>query len=574
MRPSSLSIKFVFGALLLGTSILGSHNAGAWAPSGSSNIIAEPDCRDEVLSRRVLSHLSRNTHGEKWARQEWGQIESMIQSYMNRCAPQLYKGAFSNIIDYLEMSTIHYDYKLHREIREVSFNFPGDGYVTRGILALKKSKQPRPLVIFKCGLSCDFGNTSMLYTLMVFFDMGPFNVLMIPSNSSASFIKENKLFAIGGLSEGVQLTKIAQHIRSGDWEFSDRVSRIHLFGMSLGGHAALYGSLYADYVDEDANLFTSVLVGCPVVDFKSSLDHVTSDTWLGKLIRRNTLDNTTQILNFVPWFKPYFARDPRFKPKPHELREMVVGGAFNYYKGRTLRNGWSNAPLQDIRFNAESNFWKWMDYSGAPLPLMKTPVYSWAPENDDVVLYKGNSRKLYESDLRLGERRVYKLATAKGGHCAFPAVFGWATTATILNSFFIARSPELLREMEHKIIPLSPKFASRLRVAAHSTRTRITWEAHAKKDYVTLTHQFRDTTCQASPKNPRPCGADRHLRLRLEELHIANEHIPQNDAEAEALTRTLNARIRFVDANGRPLGSTSTPAAFSFIHYGRLEDLN
>ncbi|MEO5667765.1 MAG: alpha/beta hydrolase [Bdellovibrionota bacterium] len=546
----------------------------AWVPSGSANILAKPECHDEVLSKQIFTYLSHRSSGEKWQKQEWGTIEKMIQSFMDRCAGELYKGSFSPLVDYIKMESIEYAYKQHRDIREVSFQFPGDGYITRGILALKKSKTPRPLIIFKCGLSCDMGDTAMLYTLMVFFDMGPFNVLMLPSNTGTSFVKENHVFAVGGVAEGLQVTKIAQYITSGHWKYSDRVSRIHLFGMSLGGHAALYASLYADYIQGDTNLFSSVFVGCPVVDFKSSLDQVTSDTWFYKLLRRTVFGNITDLMRMVPWFDRYYHDDPRFNPNQGKLREMLLGGAFDYYNTRTAKASWANAPLANVRFGKEDNFWKWMDYSSQPLPLMKTPVYVWAPENDDVVLFKSNSRKLFESDARLNERHIYKLSTPRGGHCAFPSVYGWATAATVMNSFFIARSPELLKEVQQRKIVLNPKFVNRIRISGNQIRTRLTWEAAVDKDYITLTNDYAVPTCNANPKVSQPCVGRTQVRIRFDELKISKDMIPETKAEAQGLTRTLNSRIRFIDASGKPIPRSGTPAAILFTDYGKLDDLN
>jgi hypothetical protein len=549
--------------------------AQSYAPTGAANILSPPDCREEAFMQNVIGHLARTGNGDKWNGRNWSDVERIVQRFMDRCSDHLYQGSFSSVIDYLQIRLARYKLREHGDIRLTTFDLKEEGFVVRGILALKPDRKPRPLVIYKCGLGCDLNSTSMLYTLMVFFDMGPFNVLLLPSNLSETYLSENRSFAVGGLAEGLQLTKIAKYIHSGDWQYSHLVSRLHLYGKSLGGHAALYASLYADYVERDKNLFSSVLVGCPVVDFKASLDHITSDSLIAKLLRRFVFKNLREIISLVPWFDQFFFQNPTYKPDANTFKSIVLAGSYEYYRNKTVLTTWANAPLENITFNREENFWKWMDYSQLPIPKMKTPVYLWAPTNDNVVPFRTNSQKLFRSDQSLQERRIYRLHTRAGGHCMFPSVFGWSTTAAILNSFFVAQSPELLHQM--KFIPLrlaANKLDRSFTASSRRWRTGLTWEAHPKKLYVTLRGSYRKVPCHSSSRRISHCRSSSQHRFSFQELGLNPMLAPNTRTEAEALSRTLNSRLRFVDPNGHPLSKTGNPAGLRMLHYGKLNHLD
>jgi len=542
----------------------------AWVPTGATNLMARPQCRAEVLAKKIVERFGSRTE-VSFDTRVWTGVETLIQEFFDECSEDLRRSSLSNLIDYTEMSLVSYDLKNHPQVHEVEFLIPEDGFVVKGLLALKKSKEPLPLVIFKCGLGCNLMDPSMLYTMMVFFDMGPFNVLAIPSNSGSDFVNENRTYAVGGLEEGRQLVQISRYIESGSWKYSKYVSRIHLFGMSLGGHASLYGSLYSDYLRPSGEpLFSSVFVGCPVVDFKKSLQDVTSESIVAKLMRRTVLKNITSMLLVVPFFDKYFiGRDTSYSPSQSELREMLVSGAFDYYKRKTDALSWTMPPFEELRFSNEDTLWNWMNFSNEPVKKMRTPVYVWAPKNDDVVLFDSNAKKLFEADAQMPERRVFKLNTDLGGHCAFPSIFGWSVSSVVMNALFIARSPELVRKMKLETLEIPEgKFGWKNVASLRKWRTDLSWIAVENDKFVTLRSSFREVPCRQTSRSPQRCISVNRTRFTYKEIGLDDSDIPKSAVEAHGFSRWLNARLRFIDSRGAPLDKTGKPAAMRWIRFG------
>jgi hypothetical protein len=554
-------------------------SAWAWVPTGATKLLARPQCRSEVLAKQIVDRFAPRAGAEvSFDTRMWEGVEELIQKFYDDCGDELRRSSLSNILEYTEMSLLTYDVKNHPQIQEVEFFFPEDGIVVRGLLALKKSKKPLPLVIFKCGLSCDLMDPSILYVLMVFFDMGPFHVLALPSNTGESFLKENRIYAVGGLEEGRQLVQIGRLIESGAWKYSDRVSRLHIFGMSLGGHAALYASLYADYLRERGQdserdtkpLFSSVFAGCPVVDFKSALEHITGESFIARLLRKTILANIIDLLQAIPFFASYFENGKTtYNPSQEELRQMLVLGTHDYYKRKTDAVSWTMPPLEGVRFTTPETLWHWMNFSKEAIQKMRNPVFVWAPEDDDVVLYKENSKHLFEADASLPSRKIFKLQTKAGAHCAFPAIFGWSTSSVVMNAFFIARSPELLKEIRIETLPLPKgKFGPKDRASATHWRTDHSWIAVENKDYVTLRSTFREFPCRDNSRSPQRCVSVTQTRFTYAELGLDDSYIPKSSVEAHGFTRWLNYRLRFIEKNKQPLSKTGNPVAMRWIRFG------
>ena len=541
-----------------------------YVPTGYTSTSVSLDCRPSVLQQRIAEHFSKDDYASKTQTEVWSQLEGIIQDYFDRCDGELSRGSPWSLLDYVQMGLIRYNLDEHPQFRRINFLFSGDDLNIRGYLGLKPGKEKRPLVIFQCGLSCHSADPAMLFMAMTFFDMGPFHVLLLPSNSSPEFISDNKVFAIGGLEEGRQLTKMAALIKSGQWDFSKRVSRIHLFGMSLGGHSSLYAALYgARNFPRYQPLFDTVAVGCPVVNLDKSLDHITSESFIARLLRVSLLSEALEALFLIPFFRDMFGDDEAFrKPDETALRTMLKEGALDYYKGATKLFNWHLAPFEDLNVNSAADLWSATNFADWPIGSLETPVFTWAPRDDDVVLFEDNSHHLFEEDKRFAKRRVFRLDTDKGGHCAFPAQFGWRATSAVLNGLFITRSPEILKMRKETVLPLSLKDLGR-KQRAHRRDLRLgyRWIAEANQDSVTLISKFRALNCGGRGRMGRRCFRYAKSRVPYSKIGLSKEHIPPSKVEAEELTRWLNARITLRGKDGRPLTESGNPASLSIVKY-------
>jgi pimeloyl-ACP methyl ester carboxylesterase len=564
------------GVVKLAAVLLGffASSVGAWVPTGAQDLTLRNECRPGSLARRIVDHF-RGAEKLSFDPRVWRQFESIVQSHFNSCGDELQRSSLSNVLDYAEMAMVTYDVSQHPRMQEIRLEISGSDLKVRGFLALQNTVEARPLVIFQCGLTCDLNDPSMLFTLMVYHDMGPFHVLLLPSSSGYQFLKDNRVFAVGGLEEGRHIVDIASQIESGALSWSKYVSRIHLFGMSLGGHSSLYAALYADHLKLQSRLrgplFSSVFVGCPVVDFKPSLEHITGESLIAKLLRRKIFHNVVEMLSFVPFFGQYFdAGDTSFKPSQAQLREMLVSGAWDYYKNRTVREEWGTPPFESLRFARESQLWETMKFSGQPLRHLQTPVYVWAPRNDEVVLFEQNSAQLFREDARLSERRIFRLDTPKGGHCAFPSLYGWAGASAMMNALFLARSPELLEQMRITHIKFPRRLGLSQRASPRRWRTDVTWIAVENKPHISLRMQFREVPCRTGAGGAQRCSGFEFMKFKYSELGLSEDLIPSSAVEAHGLTRWLNARLNLLDKKQSPLSKTDNP---EFLQWRRFSSI-
>ena len=547
-----------------------SLNAYSWIPTGEDNFYVSEDCRPEKLASEVTQHFFRSHAPD--SRSTWAEFEHLLQGYFNRCSDELEDGNITRLLDYAEMSLIKYDYVSHPNFQKVSFFLPSEGMRSFAFLGLKPGNDKRPLVIFQCGLTCNQQDPAMRFVTMLLHDMGPFHVLLMPSNSGQEFITENKVFAMGGLQEGRQLVKIAQIIESGNWEFSERISRIHLFGMSLGGHTAQYAATYADYLKREPwqpPLFSTVAMGCPVVDLKKSIQNITSESVIARLMRKTILANVVGLMSMIPFFDDWLGDKPSsYNPSQSELRAMMVSGVTDYYKDKFNLPGWQMPPFQNISPNSEDDIWNALNFSKEPLDLLKSPVFSWAPQDDEVVLYRDNSKVSYDRDSGSELRRIYNLKTSAGGHCSYPAAYGWKVSSAVFNSLFLSRSPELLERQRTRRVKIPRSILkSKHKASQRRWRVRARWRTFKDKDYAVFESTFQLVPCRNGRRSARRCREYSDLKVPFRMLGLSHRKIANTDVENEALTRWMNARISFETSQFEPLSKVSNPTYFKVVEY-------
>lgn len=540
-------------------------------PIADMDLLLSDECRPQALQTKIIRHFSQNQTSAPEL-ELWTEFERLLQSHFDSCSSELKRQPSIRLLDYSKMSSLEYDFQNHPNFRDVDFDV-GHGRVVRAKLGLKPGAQKRPLVVFQCGMACQPGTFTSHFASIIFHDMGPFHVLVLPSNSSEAFIKRNKTLALGGLEEGKQIARIAAQIMAPGSKFAKHISRVHVQGISLGGHSTYFAALYTQYLEKALGMkrpmLTGVAVGCPVVDLAPSLRHMASDSLIPKILRMTLLKDFTTLLMGIPFFENQGIERVPQKPSGEELYSLVSEGTFDHYRAASLDPSWALPPMENVEIRNQTQLWDASDVSQWPEGLLQRPVFSWAPSDDEIVLFKDNSEKLYNSQRLHSQRQVYKLSTDQGGHCAYAADFGWGTTSAVLNGLFLAQSPELLQRMKEHRRVLSSGESRRLgNASSRKKRESITLEMSVGSDKVKVRSQFREFPCRRfGGRRPGVCSTSKTVSLPISYFGLKKQDIPSTEIEALSLSRRLNIRTTFYNRYGKPISASENPVSIGTTQY-------
>lgn len=544
--------------------------ASSKAPTAEIDLLISPECRPQNLQRKMLRHFQDNSQ-ELPEAELWSEFERIVQSHFDDCGDELKRQPSLRLLDYSEMSSLEYEFDEHPQFQNIEFQIPGKDRVVKAKLGLKPGEQKRPLVIFQCGMACQPGTFTSHFATMIFFDMGPFHVLLLPSNSSEAFIKPNKTLALGGLEEGQQIVHIAKQIMAPESKLSKHVSRIHVHGISLGGHSTYFAALFGQHLSSpnSPSLISGAAVGCPVVDLEPSLDHMASGALIPKILRMTILRDFTQLLAGIPFFQQWGRGPLPEKPTGEELQLLVKEGVFDHYRSESVKSDWALPPFEDVAIHNKNDLWDANDVSQWPEGLLRRPVFSWAPSDDEIVPFDINSQKLYSVQRSYAERQVFKLKTERGGHCVFAADFGWGTASAMLNGVFLAQSPELIERIrESRRVLTARELRSLGWASARKQRESITLQASPKSSYVKVVSIFKEFPCRrVGRQSGGVCRSTKSAFLPLSYFGMKNSEMPQTAIQAQALSRRLNIRSMFYDRYGRPVSATENPVSIGTIQY-------
>jgi hypothetical protein len=534
-------------------------SARAGVPSAEIDASVPPECRWESLERQIISY------GDNMGRQEVA-----LQQYFHRCERKIRNVQISPYLTYIKQQRANYDYLQNRNVREVVFRDREDGTVVRAHLALQPGRQKYPLVIFQCGALCNLSDPSMRYMMMLLYDASPFHVLAIPSVTGTEFQADNGYFTLGGLDEGRKLYRVSKMVASSRFQYADRVSRVHLVGMSLGGHATLYASLYADHDEDENPLFSTVIAGCPMIDLEPSFNTILRGTIVGRFFKANFLDQFLSLFTLMPIWQRLVGGDPgSYKPDREELKQLLRDGALAHYQERYGRADWSLPPFEGERIRDYDDVWRANRFQNVGLPQMKHDVFVWAPQNDEVVFYEENSKQLFAAARASGSRYVHKLETGRGNHCLYSHVYGWGPSVAVFRGLLLARSPELTRRARtHRFAFPWDKVGGGFRISSGERRTKLEFEATEGSDRVVVRQRFDKFPCNQPIRGPFvSCTRADKEKMRLSDFGLGDEMIPTNEVEAQRLSRWLNLNLRLFGAQWGALDPRENPASVEFTAY-------
>lgn len=527
-----------------------------WIPDGRRPKVLPPQCSTQQLEKILLAESGIAATYRSQA----------LLNYFQECEKYHTFLGESGLTALLQMYNIDYEYQQIPYIRQITLPMK-DGARLHGVLAMKPdTSQPRPLVIVQCGLTCNTeSSASVRWPLMHLFDETPFHVLVIGSSTTAEFGLANKKFYAGGLQEGLYLNEIAHWLKSEDSQISKLISSIHVQGMSLGGHGALYSVLYSQ---EGENLIKSSQAYCPVVELKPAIDNIMQDTLPGRFLQNKIWKQMQQMLGQVPVIDRMIPDGK--KPSGDRIKEIVAQASLEYFETNTAR------PLKNIfRFlfrilthtfpKTIDEFWSSNRFSTL-VQNLRTPVMIWSADDDPAVLPKENSLVLLDYANKAGSPLTV-LDTARGSHCAFALSHGWDIYSTMMKSFVIANSPEFREVYREHRRSLSDLQNEQIVLPEGHRHFSQSFQIESGNQFMRVNYLIFDPTkrkcSQQDPfliEDSSSCFETVTAKINIVDIKEKLLFVPQSDTVAEMLTRWANANLSIVDENGeRMVNSSQTP---------------
>lgn len=473
------------------------------------------------------------------------QYYSIAKKYFEKCGAELSAHGSKGLMGLLKFSYVNYSFLQNPLIRKLQIKV--GGATIPAILALKADPRPRPFVIVRCGVFCSAEEgTSMKSFMMHLFDQSPFNVLLLANQTGEDYVTTNGKVSMGGWTEGYENMEVGKWLMEKS-EYRDRISSLHMMGISLGGNGAVIGAAFNDkyYLDNGRKIFNSVTAICPVVTLRPTLEYLYSNGLVGVVfseMTRKHFKTTRYAIKDVP----ELLTDDKI---PWAARSMP---AFIGTLGSTALNKRGVASTPESFFK-DNNFWNLKDE-------VKTPLMLWASKDDIVVNEKINTAVVGSHDVYEKSDYVGAISVPYGTHCAFSTAYGNQASAALLRSFVLNNSPEF--------------------VDAYDTKQSQTWNFGFDKMSSTLQHinqkwtfvanqklvkvDFKiflskaDNACAVGPwKATSPlCFQTKTRWVSISGLKDLGARVPKTDVEAEALSREFNTKVEFRVKTG-PLNGTN-----------------
>lgn len=508
-------------------------------PNGLSSKDISPECDPHRLEDSVLDKKLSNS-----------QYSQTLKKYFEKCSSELTQKSTLGFLGLIKFAKYQYSFLSHPQVEEFMVNLPS-GIKVPGILAMKQSPRPRPLVIVKCGVFCSAGETASLKSyLMHLFDQSPFNVLLLANQTGMDYIYHNKIITLGGWSEGYEAIEVGKWMLE-QWEYKERISSVHFIGISLGGNAAVMGAAFNDnyLLSNGKKLFNSVTAVCPVVSLKPTLDHLVGRSIVGRVfakLAKNHFQEARQYVTDVP----ELLSDDKI-PDRVGMTEFIGDVA-----SASLRKRGKNRTTQE--YFKSNNFWNWKSE-------VKTPLLIWASKDDMVVNNKINAEVVEHNDFYEKSPFVSVLNLAYGNHCGFSSAYGTQAAATVLRTFILNHSPEFVGDYNVK-----QKMAWDFgfdKLSSQYEHVGQTWNFFSRSDKVKISFKIFNWNGSYSCGKKGPwfsdndCSTIKEYWIPISSLKEMGARVPRNETEAQALSREFNTKVEF-RIPGHPLTGTSSSEFF------------
>ncbi|MDG0818002.1 hypothetical protein NWE73_16585 [Bdellovibrio sp. PAP01] len=531
--PAQTEQQFVREIIRQSGGELPKADAASDIPDGLSTKDMSPACdpklfEDSLLAKKVSS----------------AEYYSQIKSYFDKCGKELsLKSAVGGLASLAKASSYEYPFFQHSQIKSITIKLP-NGTQVPAIAALKQDPRPRPLVVVKCGVFCSATESpSMIENLMSLFDQSPFNVVLLANQTGLDHIALNHIVSIGGWTEGAEVIEVGRWLKD-QWAFKDRISSIHLMGLSLGGNAAVFGAAYNDMQAqlEAPKVYSSVMAVCPVVALKPTLQSLYGSTLVGSVFAKLTKDQFLAARKDVTDV-PDLLTTENIPSNKKDMTDYL--GLINAVS--LQRRGTAVSANQYFKNN---NFWS--------LPQkVTTPMLVWASKDDIVVDNKINAQSVENDPYYKNSSTVGVVNLPYGSHCSFSAAYGVLASTIVMKTFVLAHSPEFTAYDSQNQMPW--KFESK-KLSPKEIHIGQVWKFSANSDQVKIS--FRTFTTSALCNDPwagsDQCISSKEIAVPVVALANMGARIPANAAEAAAFSREFNAKVQFKTKDLKPLNGTNT----------------
>ncbi len=479
-----------------------------------------------------------------------------LRRYFKSCDRKLINGLRGKYSDLLKLGYRKYNVLDNKNAHSFRLEFDNNESI-EGYLALKPGKV-RPLVIVKCGVFCNGKSSStndMITTAL--YDSGPFHVMMVANHTGPKNIHDNARVNFGGFIEGQELMQIAKWAKK-DSYFKKYINEVHVLGVSLGGHAALYTSILNEYLDE--KIISSVIGYCPVVDIQDSVYDVTARGLIGPIVSHVVKKLIRDNFDNIPDLKNYFNSDWKTNPKTMASKLAKVNS--NYV--RSLDSSEFMQPYTNIEVEGADHLMDLGDFI-SQAKKVTTPTFVWASKNDPIVINKRNSGKLEKAfPYPTKNKNIQVLNVKKGSHCSVFESYDYKTASTILNNFFIRNSKSLQKSKTRHVASINYKQPKLNHGEKYVTPRLLTFPNFDK-----VVIQYKIYT---GPPYMNPFYApDRSFRYETVEIPYDilpfKVDVPTSKVESQVLTRWLNSNISFKRDGQLLIKSKQAPNQFEWTTF-------
>ncbi len=522
-----------------------------WIPTGARAHPLPPHCSTTTLEQILLK---KQTPAER--RQKTDAYFSTCHKYL------IYHGSTNGFSSILRQTQIDFDFIKSPRIKKILITLP-NGLKVHGLLALKPDKEPRPLVLIQCGLTCNtLTSGSPKSPLMHLFDESPFHVLLVGSSTSAEFAIANQRFYVGGFQEGQTLYQVAKWLRTKESGLSEVTSSIHLLGLSLGGHAVLYATLFNDDPDNEKLIGSSQSL-CPVVDLKPTIDFISTSSPPTLYLQSKIRAQLKQMIGKVPIIDQLLP-DGRL-PANSRLPEIVSRASLDFSEYVPFFNALFSF-FKSLRPTSLADYWSLNDFKKQASHI-STPTTVWAAIDDPAIPLSTNAGPLQDTvDKTSGSLQI--LTTPYGSHCAFDLSYGWDVVTVLMRSNILAQSAEFLPRYTRT----ESAFSSNLIISPKKIHLHSTFTIHREKKSLNIYYllfqkdkpECKDVDPYLLPKNSK-CFLQTLETVKLEDLKIPWLDSIESDVDQQELVRWANANMVLLTKDRKPLvGTTEKPAFVSW----------
>ncbi|QLY24746.1 S9 family peptidase [Bdellovibrio sp. KM01] len=514
------------------TSVLGIFNQ---IPRAENNKDVAPECDPKFFEDQLFS--------KKRTTEEYFKV---VKQFMANCQSELAYNSPRGILSLAKMALDDYKFFKHPQVKSIVIPL-SNGVLVPAIVGLKQDSRPRPLVVMKCGVFCGADQNAFMKTFLIqLFDLTPYNVVLLANQTGLDYLIANSHFSLGGWSEGFESLMVGKWLRE-KWEYRDRISSMHLMGMSLGGNAAVFGAAFNDMypMPNGQKVYSSAVAICPVISLRPTLEHLYSDDVIGPVFNIMTRSQFAKARSYLTDIPEMVAADqlPPRKQMPGYLGDMASTSL--------QRRGVASTSPDFFKSN---NFWN--------LPgKVQTPLMVWASKDDNVVSNKLNAQVFEHDDYYESAPNAGVVNVNYGSHCAFSAAYGYQTAALVLRSFVMAHSPEFVDHYKRTEMPWKFGFKKISNVYQHVGQS---WKFEEKSNTATVTFRMFNFVANKNCyfRNPfgdevAGCVTTREMDIPISEIKAMGARVPANEVEAQALTREFNSKVEFL-TDGKPLNGTSS----------------